>query len=409
MQWLVTGASGFVVGLVAWTALAGAWWLIAGRLVRQQHAPAPPTDPPPNPSSGGEPAPSSPPGRGQGWVSVPTVLTLFKALPRGAGREIAAALGSFVSQLDDRSELLVGVETEDGPAWEKVFAQWKQDYPAAKINVLCQPRPATFPNPRASWQRALAARAQGDLWLWSDVDIVAPPGFLTALRQEHAANGATLISCPYVVRRVDVAPMLAEALFVNVEFLPGVLACRRWGKPSFAFGSALLFDPADFHQRVGWEAIGKRLADDNFMGRNLAPVKISQVHVETLAAETRWRDALLHYLRWQKTVRWCRPGGYAALLAITPVVGWLAAVVWRPEAWWTWLGLLATMQMETIAAWRLCALAGCRLRGRHLAVIEAWTLGRALTWLVCWLPWPVVFRSQGKVWWSLYRCNGGKP
>ena len=237
--------------------------------------------------------------------------------------------------------------------------------------------------------------------------MIAAPGSLTTLCRERATMRTGMVTCPYVVRRVSVPTMWLEALFVNVEFYPGVLACRTWGRHAFAFGAAMLFAAEDFQKRLCWEELGARMAEDNLLGGRLTPVHISSVTLETLAAETRWTHAVLHYLRWHKTVRWCRPAGYAAELIITPVLGWLVALLWLPAAWWTWTGLGLTVLLEALVATQLCARVGCAPRVRDAAVLAGWSLLRAVTWLACWLPWPVVFRSQRRIWWNLYRCSEG--
>jgi ceramide glucosyltransferase len=378
--------------LVGWTLLAAAWWSYALRLVGRRIA-----------TEGHPPHPSSP-----GTDGAPPV-TLFKPLVAlctpTPPRDLVAALESFVVQTNGDGEILFGVEHQDAPAWQPIFNDWQERYPFARFTVVCQPRPATYRSPKSSWWHALAGRAQGRLWLWSDADMIAVPGLLTTLRCEQAATQAGLVTCPYVVRRVPVRPMWLEALFVNVEFFPGVLACRAWGQPSFAFGAAMLFDADDLRRRLHWDELGARMAEDNLLGQRLTPVHISGVTLETLAAETRWTDAVLHYLRWHKTVRWCRPTGYAAELIITPVLGWLAALLWQPAAWWTWTGLGLTVLLETLVATRLCVRVGCAPRVRDAVVLAGWSVLRAVTWLACWLPWPVVFRSQRRIWWTLYRCS----
>ncbi len=373
--------------LVVWTALAGCWWVVAFCLVRSRLKIAPTK-----------------------WATRNS-LTVFKPLP--ALREAApspdqiAALESVVSQLDDTSELLLGIEEPDGARWQPVVDDWRRRFPRAKLKVVCTPRPAAFLSPKVSWHHRLAREAEGELWLWSDADMIAPPGFLQAVREEFVGSGASLVTCPYVIRRVEAAPGMLEALFANVEFYPGVLACAAAGRVRFAFGAGLFFRADEFRRRVAWEELGARMADDYLMGNRLTPVKVSDITLETLAAETGWRNAGLHYLRWHKTVRWNRPGGYAGQLIILPVLGWLLAALWQPTVSWWWIGLAATIQMEAVAAGLLCRSVGCRLR--HWWTVELWPLARALTWLACWLPWPVVFRSQNRVWWSLYRCTGENP
>ena len=90
-----------------------------------------------------------------------------------------------------------------------------------------------------------------------------------------------------------------------MEFYPGVLFCHQTGPVQFGLGAAMMFPAARFHERARWEELGARMADDNALGRALAPVRISEATLETLASESNWRDAIQHYMRWQKTVRWC--------------------------------------------------------------------------------------------------------
>jgi hypothetical protein len=83
------------------------------------------------------------------------------------------------------------------------------------------------------------------------------------------------------------------------------------------------------------------------------------------------------------------------------MLGWLAAVLLHPANPIAWLGLAATGQVEVLTAMTLFWLIGCELRSWW--VVSLWSLLlRPLTWVACWMPWPVVFRSQKRKWWSLY-------
>jgi ceramide glucosyltransferase len=119
-----------------------------------------------------------------------------------------------------------------------------------------------------------------------------------------------------------------------------------------------------------------------------------------------WRGAILHYLRWQKTIRWCRPGSYAAQLIVLPVVGWLTWLILNPTSMVAWLGLLGIVALDTIAALAICRVLGCRIGLRRIYAVPLWSLIRGLSWVACWLPWPIVWR--GRRWWSpLQRAAAG--
>jgi ceramide glucosyltransferase len=332
-------------------------------------------------------------------------LSIFKPIPSLHGDrpspQLVGALESFVSQLTADAEMLLGIEETEAVTWESVIRKWRQVYPEARLNVIMAPRPAQFHSPKVSWFHHLARFAESEIWLWSDADIVAPAGSLDAMRCEFSESGAGMLTCPYVVRNIGFAPMMLEGLFVNMEFYPGVLFCREMGPVRFGLGPAMMFSAARFRERAQWENLGVRMADDNALGRALAPVKVSETTVVTFAAESTWRDAVEHYFRWQKTVRWCQPAGFAGLIIIQPMLGWLAAVLLHPANPIAWLGLAATGQVEVLTAMTLFWLIGCELRSWWM--VSLWSLLlRPLTWVACWMPWPVVFRSQKRKWWSLY-------
>jgi ceramide glucosyltransferase len=376
--------------LIGWSLLAACWWTIAIWLVSRER----------NGPSRHRKAVADAPSRNR------PVVSIFKPVAALGGDtpppQLISALESFVSQMDESSEMLLGIEERDAAKWQPVIEQWRGQFPRARLKPTVEPRPARFLSPKVSWFHTLAEHASGELWMWSDSDIVAPPGLIDTMRRELADAQAGMVTCPYVVRRIDSGPMLPEALFANLEFYPGVLLCRRKGPVRFAFGAAMMFPAARFRERAQWEELGSRMADDNALGRALAPVRISEATVETLASESNWRDAIQHYLRWQKTVRWCQPAGFAGQITILPVLGWLFAVLIHPGSAMAWLGLALTTQIEVMAATMLFWLVDCELRSWW--VVSLWSLLlRPLTWVACWMPLPVVFRSQNRKWFSLYQ------
>jgi ceramide glucosyltransferase len=376
--------------LWTWTLTAASWWIVAFWLVRRRGTIERARTP--QPVATGLPS-----------------LSIFKAMPpllgRPVARPVADAVATFVRQLDHDTEVIVGIEESDRDAWAPVLAGWRISHPEARIIEVCVPRPDRFISPKISWYHALASVASGDLWMWSDADMIAPDGFLAAVRRDYVEDGIALVTAPYVVRRLTTTPTVWEAVFVNVEFYPGALACERFGRITFGFGACLLFSAKTFRKKLDWSMLGARIADDNLVGQTLQPARLSSLTMETLPAEKTWRDAILHYLRWQKTVRWCRPDGFAAQIAIVPMLGWMLAVATNPTSWWCWAGLLATWQIETQVAVALFRLVDCKTGWRHIAALHAWSWVRAVAWAACWFPWPVVFASQGRKWWSLYRCS----
>jgi hypothetical protein len=100
-----------------------------------------------------------------------------------------------------------------------------------------------------------------------------------------------MMTFPYVVRDIQSAPALLEALFVNVDFYPGVLFLRALGPVDFGLGAAMLFRRDDFLRQVDWNEIGAWLADDFFLGQKLRPVRIGTTSVATQPTSSTWKEA----------------------------------------------------------------------------------------------------------------------
>ncbi len=363
--------------LLAWSALALVWWVISWRLVPRED-PAPPAI--------FDPEKEEPGARS---------LTIFKPLPplRGGAFD-PAGLESFLAQMDPQTELLLGLFEKDLATFEPWLARMRERFPDVRLRVVWRTAAGDVRNAKVAWLKILAPHATGDLWLWSDADIAAPPGFLQAAREEYAGAGARMLTWSYIVGEVESAPALLDALYVNVEFFPGVLLLRGRGPVDFGLGAAMLFSRHDFARHVDWRELGCALADDFVLGQKLKPVRIGRDVLTTVADVATWREAILHYLRWSKTVRWNRPGGTLARVAVLPVLGWMAVVLAQPHLRVSWLGLAAMVLADSFAAALICRRVGCRLKARDLALLPLWSVGRTLVWLACWLPWPVVWRGQ---------------
>jgi len=368
--------------LTTWTALAAVWWILAYALAATAR-------PRRHPEPGDE--------------LDPRRLTIFKPLASPLGtaelEHLGRCLESYVAELDGESELLIGCHERERTELETFVERMAERYPGAEVRLVVHPDPSgCCDNPKVSWMLLLAPHATGELWLWSDSDIEAPPGTLRSLRADFADPGVSFLTSPYVIRRVTSATELLDTLFVNAEFYPGTVLLGRLGLIRFGFGSGMLFEAEAFRSKIDWDFLGSCLAEDFHLGRLLGPAGLGSMRVSTTPASGDFWKALFHYLRWQKTIRWCRPGSYAAQAVVMPVVGWLAAVALMPGEPTAWLGLGAALALDSAAALAICRALACSLGWRRVPLVPLWSLLRALTWIACWLPWPVVWR--GRKWWS---------
>ncbi len=367
--------------LISWTIAAFVWWFIALILLargRRQKIPAP--------------------------TGTRASISVFKPLPPVRDEQeraaLAEAIGSFVGQLSAEDEMIIGMDATDAAGWQPALQTWRVSWPMARINVVAREVPRQWANPKISWLQVLAPAAQCEVWIWSDADVVAPPGFLNDIVCQLAASGSNAVTAPYVVQNIRQAPGVLDALFVNVEFLPGALLLGRLSQQDFAYGAATAFCAETFHARGDWHKLGAALADDHKLGELLQPVTLAKTLVSTFTKPAGWSEAWQHYYRWQKTVRWCRPSGYAALLVLMPAFGWVLAGLFGGLKFFFLSGLFTVLSGEIIVALLACRLVGCRLPPATWIGVLLWPFFRAVTWLLVWVPLPVLWSGRQRAWFA---------
>lgn len=335
----------------------------------------------------------------------PRRITVFKPLPRSISDEEFArfdpSIESFIADLDDKCELLIGCHRPDQERLEAYVKRMRDRYPNADVRLIVHENPNRYPHPKVSWMWVLAQHATGELWLWSDADMCAPPGTIRSMRVDYERTKARCLTCPYVIRQAGSAPEMLDALYVNLEFYPGVILLSGQNMIQFGLGSGMLFEAEDFKRRVDWDFLGGCLAEDFHLGGLLKPTQLGSMCLTTVAAEQGWWHALLHYLRWQKNIRWCRPLPFAAQVVVIPLLGWLTWLAVNPTDKAGWIGLLTVLTADAMAALVMCRLVGFRIYWKRFHILPLWSLCRALVWVACWLPWPIVWRGQK--WWSPYK------
>ena len=83
------------------------------------------------------------------------VVTIFKPLPRlgptGASEGLRAALHSFVRQLDDKTELLLGLHEEDRASAQGWLDRLLAAGPGGQVRVFFRTGPHVHANAKISW------------------------------------------------------------------------------------------------------------------------------------------------------------------------------------------------------------------------------------------------------------------
>jgi ceramide glucosyltransferase len=241
-------------------------------------------------------------------------------------------------------ELLFGVSATDDPAVAAV-EQLKAEFPALAIRLLeCPEQLGT--NGKVSTLVQLATHARYDYLLINDSDITVARHYLTRVMACFARENVGLVTALYHGQAHGTLASRMEALGIATDFQAGVLLAKLLeGGLHYGLGSTLAVRRDALDKAGGLIALVDHLADDYEMGARIDKagyrVELSAAVVETAVPAYNWRGFVEHQLRWLRTVRDARPGGYVGLLfthglawallnvvasGVSPVSLWLLAM-----------------------------------------------------------------------------------
>lgn len=278
------------------------------------------------------PAPPAPP-----WPGI----TVFKPV-KGLAPETRECLASFLTQDYHPCQVLFGVADPTDPVLP-LLHELKEAHPAVQVEVLvCSERLGL--NPKVSILRQLFPQARYDLLVVADGDVKVAPDFLATAVAALTEPGVGLVSSPYRAGAARTLGAVLEALTISADFIPSVAAARTVEGIRFALGAAMALTRQALAAMGGFAALADFLADDYQLGWQVHQagfkVRLLPYVVETVNPRMTFTDYFSHQLRWTRTYRVCRPGGYLAYGITHALVFSLAlslAAGWAPYA----LGLLA--------------------------------------------------------------------
>lgn len=283
-------------------------------------------------------------------------FSILKPL-KGTDHELYEALRSHCLQDYPQYEILFGVTEASDPAADLV-RKLMEEFPERALKLVnCDKRLGA--NGKVSSLAQLAPLASHPVLLVNDSDIRVPRDYLRNIASELQRSETGMVTCLY---RGLTAPTFAsrlEALTISTDFVPGVLVASLIERGlHFGLGSTLAFRRRELQAIGGFEAVVDYLADDYELGRRISEpglkVQLSSTVVETHIPAYNLADFAAHQLRWARTIRASRPGGYAGLL-LTFTLPWaVAALLFARGAGWAWFlfaaALLARIAVAVISS-----------------------------------------------------------
>jgi ceramide glucosyltransferase len=254
---------------------------------------------------------------GQPWPALPsgprpgvTILKPLKGLEPGA-RE---CLESFLTQDYHPYQVIFGVSDPQDPVLT-LLAELRQAHPHREMEILVCPESLGL-NPKISTLRQMEPRARYDCLVIADSDVKVAPDFLTHAVAALLTPGVGLVSCPYRAGTTATLGARLEALTIAADFIPSVATAHYVEGIRFALGAAMVVTRPVLQSVGGLAGLADFLADDYQLGWRVAQmgfqVKVLPEVVETHNQVMGFKDYLAHQLRWARTYRVCRPGGYLA-------------------------------------------------------------------------------------------------
>jgi ceramide glucosyltransferase len=258
---------------------------------------------------------------------------------RGADADFYDAIRSHAAQDYPDFEMLFGVSNPADPAIPHI-ERLAKEFPQLAIRLIRSTTAA--PNGKVGVLIDLAREARNPLLVVNDGDIRVPPGYLQEIVAPLANGTAGLVTCIYSARAHSF-PARFEALGIATDFAPSALVAPMVGVNEFGMGSTLAFEAATLRQMGGFESVADYIADDYQIGKNISrlgkKVTLAHVTVETHLHGASWSEVWRHQIRWARTIRLSRPGGYAGLPIANASLWALVAACFG--LWWWTAALLA--------------------------------------------------------------------
>jgi ceramide glucosyltransferase len=267
-----------------------------------------------------------------------------------------------------------------------VIRQLMADFTNHDISLIINPA-LHGPNQKVSNLINAFPQARHEILIVSDSDISVAADYLHAVTAHFSDPQIGLVTSLYRTSDVHGIATALEATGFTVEMIPNVLVARHLEGITFALGASMAVRREALAAIGGFESLAGYLADDYQLGNQIHragwQIALDRCFVESVIKPENLMTVFSRQLRWARTMRVSRPGGYlasgithpfpalmlATILAPTPAIG-LAAVallygvrlavctifsrlIVRDELFPRWLWLVPLRDMLAFFTWAL--------------------------------------------------------
>ncbi|MBJ6750379.1 bacteriohopanetetrol glucosamine biosynthesis glycosyltransferase HpnI [Geomonas anaerohicana] len=249
---------------------------------------------------------------------------------RGLDGDSFENFASFCRQDYPCYQIVFAVASPEDPVIP-VIRQLMTAYPETDIELVVDPA-VHGANYKVCNLMHAYARAKHPLLVVCDSDIRVGEQYLRQVCAPFADPKVGLVTSLYRSSEVQGTGCAIEAMGFCCEMMPNVMTALKLEGLSFALGASMAVRREALEQIGGFEALVDYLADDyqlgNMIHRAGYRLELSPYFVESMMrGDEKLSELLSRQLRWGRTMRVSRPGGYLASGVTLPFPGAVLALL----------------------------------------------------------------------------------
>ena len=246
----------------------------------------------------------------------PTVpdVTILKPL-KGMDEDSYANFATFCQQeYPAEVQLLFSVASAEDPVIS-VIQRLTEEFPDQDIALIVNPA-IHGPNYKVSNLINSYPKAKHDIIIICDSDIRVTPDYLSRVIAHFNDPGVGLVTSLYRTSSVHGLATAIEATGFTTEMIPNVMVALQLEGLSFALGASMAVRREALAAIGGFETLAHYLADDYQLGNKVHSagwrIALDRCFVESMVKAEDLPTVFSRQLRWARTMRISRPGGYLA-------------------------------------------------------------------------------------------------
>ena len=240
-------------------------------------------------------------------------VTILKPV-KGMDGESFENFASFCRQDYPRFQIIFAAASADDPVIP-VIDRLRSAFPGTDIELVVDGS-VHGPNYKVGNLINAYPLARHDIIIICDSDIRVPPKYLSDISARFEDPDVGLVTSLYRSSAVHGAAAAIEALGFTCEMVPNVLVAQTLEGLSFALGASMAVRRELLERIGGFPVLVDFLADDYQLGNRVRRagyrVELSGLFVESIMHRETLSSVLSRQLRWGRTMRVSRPGGYFA-------------------------------------------------------------------------------------------------